>query len=206
MPETDKILTGLKRKLYLFLKRLVHPLPFGLARAGQGAVISRPRRVQGCRYIEIGERSVISKHSWLGAIDSYAGIQYRPQLLIGNDVYIGQYSSFQCISKIVIEDNCVLSEYIYISDCAHGMDPKAGLIMHQKLEHKGDVLIQSHTFIGYRACIMPGVTLGRHCIVGANSVVTRSFPDFSMVAGVPARLIKVYSPERGEWIRAGETY
>ena len=165
-----------------------------------------PRRVEGPGYIEIGERSVVSKHSWLGAINSYAGIRYQPRLLIGNDVYIGQYSSLQCISNIIIEDNCVLSEYIYISDCAHGVDPKAGLIMHQKLEHKGDVLIRSHTFIGYRACIMPGVTLGRHCVVGANSVVTRSFPDFSMIAGVPARLIKIYSPERGEWIRAGEMH
>jgi acetyltransferase-like isoleucine patch superfamily enzyme len=47
---------------------------------------------------------------------------------------------------------------------------------------------------------MPAVTLGPHCIVGANSVVTRSFPGYVMLGGLPARLIKVYSHELKTWV------
>jgi len=47
---------------------------------------------------------------------------------------------------------------------------------------------------------MSGVTLGEHCVVGANSVVTRSFPAGSMVAGCPAKLVKAFSPEAGDWV------
>lgn len=71
--------------------------------------------------------------------------------------------------------------------------------MEQPLESKGPVRIGARCFLGYRAAVMPGVTLGEHCVVGANSVVTRSFGSFSMVAGSPARLIKVYSAATGKW-------
>jgi acetyltransferase-like isoleucine patch superfamily enzyme len=72
--------------------------------------------------------------------------------------------------------------------------------MSQPLHSKGPIVIGPDCFLGYRAVIMPGVTLGRHCVVGANAVVTRSFPDFSMVVGSPARLIKRYDPQSREWV------
>jgi lipopolysaccharide O-acetyltransferase len=70
----------------------------------------------------------------------------------------------------------------------------------QKLTSRGRVQIGRGTFVGYRASIMDGVSLGRHCVVGANSVVTRSFPDGSMLAGCPARRIKFYCPVSKQWL------
>ena len=93
-----------------------------------------------------------------------------------------------------------LSEYVYITDNAHGLHPERGPIMKQPLESKGPVHIGRNCFLGFRVSIMPGVTLGEHCVVGANSVVTRSFPAYSMVAGMPAKLIKVFDHSKKGWI------
>jgi len=184
--------------------RSIHPAPAGMKRCGRYSLIMRPRRIDGSRAISIGERTLVSKYSWLSTIDKHASESFQPELIIGNDVYIGQYCCIVSSRKVVIEDGCVLSEKVYISDTAHGLDPEMGLIMQQKLVRKGGVHLGKSTFIGYGACVMPGVTLGEHCVVGANSVVTRSFPAFSMLVGVPARLIKTYCPDRKEWVSVEE--
>jgi lipopolysaccharide O-acetyltransferase len=193
-----------KQKLSMALNKLYktifHFPPVRIKKIGTNTCIYRPRKIDGSRSIEIGNNTSIGKYGWLSAIELYGDDRFSPLLRIGNDVYIGRYVCITCISKVHIADGCVLSEHVYIADSSHGLDPRAGPIMKQKLLHKGDVHIGEDTFIGYRACIMPGVTLGKHCVVGANSVVTRSFEDYSMVAGTPAKLIKKYCFQENEWI------
>jgi acetyltransferase-like isoleucine patch superfamily enzyme len=183
---------------------MLYRAPVKLRRCGDESYILRPRLVNGAENIEIGDRTIILQHSWLSAISEYAGERFQPRLVIGNDAYVGRYACIVATQKLTIEDGCVLSEHVYISDNGHGLSPKAGLIMKQKLSSKGDVRLGRHCFVGYRACILPGVQLGEHCVVGANSVVTKSFPAYSMVAGIPAKLIKVYSHEIEEWTSVGD--
>jgi lipopolysaccharide O-acetyltransferase len=192
------------KSAYMRAKRLaryfVEPLPLALKSGYADSYIYLPRRIDGPQYISIGHRSSVDKHGWLSAMASYAGEKFSPSLIIEDDVHIGQYACITCAYKVVIESGCLISEYVYISDSGHGFDPTLGLPVEQKLAIKGEVHIGACSFIGYRVTILSGVVLGEHCVVGAHSVVTKSFPAYSMIAGVPAKLIKTYCPDTKEWV------
>jgi acetyltransferase-like isoleucine patch superfamily enzyme len=148
--------------------------------------------------MSLGAGSRIREHSWITAIPEYAGVRFAPRLEIGKDVYVGGYICITYTGHMYIGDGTVISEHVYIADSAHGIEPDAGPIMQQPLVVRS-VRIGARSFIGYGARILPGVELGEHCIVGANSVVTKSFDAFSMVAGAPAKIIKRYNPSSRQW-------
>ena len=154
----------------------------------------------GRESIQIGDGAYILSNSLILAVSRYAGKRHHPSIRIGNGVYIGRHVYLTAMKEISIGDSCVLSEHVYITDLSHGFDPTRGPIMSQDIESKGPVQIGANCFLGYRTAVMPGVTLGDWCIVGANSVVTQSFPAYSMIAGAPAQLIKIYSRELGKWV------
>ena len=171
-------------------------------RMGEGTRFQRPYTLvcPDPESLIIGKETAIYPDAYISLIKEWAGFKYTPQIKIGDGVYIGRHAYFAALDSIIIENGCVLSEYVYITDHAHGLHPEHGPIMKQQLESKGPVHIGRNCFLGFRVSIMPGVILGDHCIVGANSVVSRSFPAYSMIAGCPAKVVKVYSQKTGTWM------
>jgi acetyltransferase-like isoleucine patch superfamily enzyme len=188
--------------LIRYLKALLIGItrPRGLKSFGPGSSIRRPRHLAGRRAISFGARTAIGQFCRMEAIQSYAGRAYNPSIEIADDVYIGNYAQIFAIDRITIGTGCVLSEHVYITDNSHTLNPAApGLIMQQPLESKGPVELGDHCFIGFGARILPGVTLGAHCVVGTNAVVTKSFPPLTMLAGIPAQAIKHFNLATSEW-------
>lgn len=102
---------------------------------------------------------------------------------------IGQNLHLTCAEKIIIEDNVVCSARVIITDNNHETDNCEIAVLNQGLITK-PVLIKEGAFIGINSVIMPGVTIGKHAVVGANSVVTKDVPDYVTVVGAPARIIR----------------
>ncbi len=112
------------------------------------------------------------------------------KIKIGNNVSINQGSYIISEESIVIGDDCRLGEYISIRDNDHKYQNPSILIRKQGFMSKS-VVIGNDVWIGRGAVICKGVSIGDGAVIGANSVVTKDVEDMSVVAGIPAKVIKI---------------
>lgn len=113
---------------------------------------------------------------------------------IGNGVSVGEYSHITCANRIVIGDGVLTGRFVLITDNSHGGGQNTDLAkapLCRQLHSKGPVIIGNNVWIGDKATILPGVTVGEGAIVAANAVVTRDVPAYTVVGGCPARVLKV---------------
>jgi acetyltransferase-like isoleucine patch superfamily enzyme len=120
-------------------------------------------------------------------------------LTMGEFVSIGRYSIIGCSNEIVIEDNVTLAPHVHITDRNHQYTDITTPICRQPTETPGPIHIKADSWLGFGVQVMPGVTIGRHCVIAAGSVVTKDIPDYSVAAGIPAKVIKRYNISAGQW-------
>jgi acetyltransferase-like isoleucine patch superfamily enzyme len=150
-------------------------------------------QLHGGKHIDIADNVTMGRHLVIEVYDKYRDQQFTPSVKIGNYVNIGDYSHLSCINGITIKDNVRMGRKVFITDNSHGASDRSLLDTRpniRPLHSKGPITIEENAWIGEMVCIMPGVTLGRGCIVAANSVVTHDVPAYSVVAGCPAKVIK----------------
>lgn len=157
---------------------------------GRRLVMYPPSMLAGLRHVRIGNAVTIRNGLRLEIVRAHGR---KPSLSIGDRVNIEQNVHIVCHSRIAIGDDVSITGNCAIVDVTHpfgaGMKGKIG---DRILDEDSFVEIGNGCFIGYGAVILPNVRLGPGCVVGANSVVTGSFPERSVIAGIPARLIKTY--------------
>lgn len=110
-------------------------------------------------------------------------------IIIGKNTYInGGFIAGGKKSKIIIGDNCLISYNVHIRADMHNHSI-GKLIIEQGVEEK-DIIIGDDVWIGFGAQILYGVKVGNHAIIGAGAIVTKDVPEYAIVGGVPAEIIK----------------
>ena len=139
-------------------------------------------------------------------IEAYPQSSNNKEVLVfGKNVEINDYVHIAAGEKIIIGDNVLIASKVFISDLNHGnykgnnQDSPLSLPNSRKLS-TSPIVIKDNVWIGEGVCVMSGVTIGVGCIVGALSVVTKDVPDFSIVVGAPAKVIKVFNFDKKEWV------
>jgi acetyltransferase-like isoleucine patch superfamily enzyme len=113
---------------------------------------------------------------------------YPSNILVGDNVFINRGAMFMAPVPITIGNNALIGPYTMFNSSSHRYKSRGTLIDHQGHRY-GEIKIEDDVWIGGHACVLAGVTLGEGAVVGAGSVVTKSVPNYAVVAGVPARII-----------------
>lgn len=182
-----------KIKIYTFLLRS------SAGSLGKNTLICPPFQSFNIKQMHVGNNTFISEYCWIQCMDAYAGETFSSRLDIGNNVHIGRFAHIIACGNIKIGNDVIIAERVYISDNLHGFEDVNIPIMAQPLKQPGPVIIEDGVWIGNGACILPNVIIGKHSIVGSNAVVTKDISPYSVVAGVPAKVIKQYNPKDKIW-------
>ena len=111
-------------------------------------------------------------------------------------------------NRVCLEEDVLFGPSVLITDHSHEFSNPDMPIHAQGLTDGGTVLIGRNCWLGHGAaviCTSGELSVGRNSIVGANSVVTRSIPPFSVVIGNPAKIVRRYDPGSREWVKGGSS-
>jgi len=147
-------------------------------------------------FIDTG--TTVGDHVWLN-ISSPDNIETC--MKIGRCVLIGRQSMLSTGGYFEIGDFCLFAPRVYVSDLDHIFSDPNQPIMQQGATFGRSVIIEENCWLGINAVVTGNVTVGRGSVVGANTTVLKDVPPFSVVAGNPAKIIKMYNAETNSWER-----
>lgn len=188
----SKIFYGLQRRVWFYLNKN----RFGAL--GAKSYIFKPLLIQGRKNIYIDSHVYIGYKAYLGS-SPYTGVK-DCKLKIGKGSIIGNFNHFYATKSIIIGSEVLTADKVYISDNLHSYEDPEVSIIKQPIKQIGEVIIGDHSWIGENVCIM-GVKIGKHCVIGANSVVVNDIPDYSIAVGNPAKVIKKYCFNEKKWLK-----
>lgn len=160
----------------------------------------------GLSNMKIGNNFFAGKHLRLEAVLEHKGHKYNPQIIIGDNVSVVDFVHMGATNHVEIGDNVLMASHIYITDHNHGVySGKNQTSPHippvdRYVSSGSKVVIGDNVWIGEFVSILPGIIINQGSIVGANSVVTKDIPPFSIAVGAPAKVIKTFNSERNIWV------
>lgn len=187
-----KKITRLLRLRYFLETRFI----YGIKDVGKRAIVYAPMQIDNPYGIHLNDHAFIHHFAWL------MGAKAREDkgLIIGENTVIGHFSHLIAWKSVEIGKNVLIADRVFISDCTHEYKNCEVPVIKQEVKYLKPVIIGDDTWIGENVCVC-GSNIGKHCVIGANSVVICDIPDYCVAAGNPAKIIKRYNFEKKEWIR-----
>jgi acetyltransferase-like isoleucine patch superfamily enzyme len=190
-----RMLTAKYARLFVRLLRRRFLTPTGRRLRTDGIAFIGPRVTL---QIGRGARIELGRWSWLGhgtKIRCHEGV-----VSIGAKTVLGQECTISAYQHVSIGRECVIADRVMLIDFDHGVVEVDRPIRLQGI-YKRDVRVGNNVWIGYGACILRGVTIGNNAIVGTSAVVTKDVPENAVVAGIPARVIRMRDePPTMRWV------
>jgi lipopolysaccharide O-acetyltransferase len=169
-------------------------------------LIRLPFDIRNKRYIKIGDHFTSGFGCRIEAYPLDNNTDFT--LSIGNNVQINDYVHISAVHSVSIGNNVLMASKIYISDCTHGSysgdeaDSHPNTPPNKRPLSFKKVIIKDNVWLGEFVTVLPGVTIGKGTIVGANSVVSKSLPNNVIAVGSPAKVIKRYNNNTQKWEKA----
>jgi len=164
-----------------------------LKSCGKGSFIGKNLDLYGGKRIKIGNNTTINNNTSITAWDTYFDQKFNPSITIGDNCNIGEGAHITAINSITIGNGVLFGKNVLVSDNSHGNNLNFESDIRPQLRtlySKAPVIIEDNVWIGQNVCILSGVIIGKNSIVGANSVVNSNVPENTIVAGIPAKIIK----------------
>lgn len=181
------------RKWWYFITQTIYKR--GFHSIGTKSVIYKPLQIDSADSISIGSKVFIAEGAWLmGAPEADLTCSIQDGTVIGHFAHIVARHS------VVIEKDVLIADKVFISDCTHGYEDIALPVIRQDIKLLSPVVIGEGSWLGENVCVC-GASVGKHCIIGANSVVTSDIPDCCVAVGSPARVVKKFDHEKKEWVK-----
>lgn len=178
-------------KMFWGLRALIYKVSF--KKIGNLSYIGKPVILQGTKNVQIGDRVRIYPGLRLETHGNKGAILIEENVSIGQNLHIVSGDE-----TLVIGRDTTISGNVFISNMEHEYRNIGIHILDQNLIIK-TTRIGQNCFIGYGAVLQAGTILGKQCVVGSNSVVRGTFPDYCVIAGAPAKIIKKYDNISKSW-------
>lgn len=186
----NRIFNFLNRKWFFLLNKNQFKL------IASTAVVRRLLRIEGKQNISLHENVIIQKMTWLAAVPLTGATKCH--LEIGKGSIIGNFNHIYATGEIIIGENVLTADKVFITDNSHHFENPEIPIMHQGIKQLEKVTIGNGAWLGENVAVL-GVCIGKNCVIGANSVVTTAIPDYCVAVGSPARVIKKYNIDLKKW-------
>lgn len=188
------------QKLHLFISFIsTRLIKYDFYSFGKKSIIKIPFKINGSRFISIGNDVIIAPGTWIAAKSSSSASK-ESILVVGDGCTIGHFNHIYALNSVVLEEKVLTADKVYISDNLHEYENINLPILEQPLKKLNPVRIGKGAWIGENVCII-GANVGRNSVIGSNSVVTSDIPDFSIAVGAPARVIKRFDHETNSWVK-----
>lgn len=131
----------------------------------------------------------------------YIADGFTPCITIGENFHATRQFTVQCANKVTIGNNVLVASDVFMIDYNHGLNPLTSSYLDNSLEVSKGIVVEDGVWIGNNVIILGGVTIGKKAVIAAGAVVTKDVPEYTIVAGNPANVIKKYNFEDKQWER-----